>query len=69
MGRVRGDNADTGVPKDQESLETAIVGCLNTLGQEKVIDLLSKTDYADLFFETEENAAEDASGEPLEAVG
>jgi len=69
LGRVRGANADTGVPKDRESLENAIIGCLNTLGQDRVINLLSKTDYADLFFESEENAAEDASGEPLEGVG
>ena len=72
LGRVRGANSDTGVPKDREALEAEIIKCLNVLGQEKLIDLLSKTDYADLFFEAEdleENAAEDASGEPLESVG
>ena len=72
LGRVRGANSDTKVPRDREALETAIIKCLNVLGQEKLIDLLSKTDYADLFFEAEDlekNAAEDASGEPLESVG
>ena len=72
LGRVRGANSDTKVPRDREALETAIIKCLNVLGQEKLIDLLSKTDYADLFFEAEdleENAAEDEAGEPLESVG
>jgi phage terminase small subunit len=72
LGRVRGANSDTKVPRDREALETAIIKCLNVLGQEKLIDLLSKTDYADLFFEEEDlenNAAEDEAGEVLEEVG
>ena len=72
LGRVRGANSDTKVPRDREALETAIIKCLNVLGQEKLIDLLSKTDYADLFFEAEDlenNAAENEAGEVLEEVG
>ena len=36
---------------DKDTLETAIVGCLNVLGEEKVVQLLSKCDFADSLFE------------------
>jgi hypothetical protein len=36
---------------DKETLETAIVGCLNVLGEERVVQLLSKCDFADALFD------------------
>ena len=49
---------------DGETLETAIVGCLNVLGEEKVVQLLSKCEFSDEIFEEicEEDAGESARG-------
>ncbi len=51
LSRIRGANSDTGLSMDKDTLETAIVGCLNVLGEEKVVQLLSKCDFADALFE------------------
>ena len=44
---------------NKDTLETAIVGCLNTLGEDKVINLLQKCDFASNIFE-EGDIEEDA---------
>ena len=51
---------------DEETLETAIVGCLNVLGEEKVYDLLSKCDFT----EDEENGEPESvtEGPSLESL-
>ena len=46
LSRVRGANSDININLDEETLESAIVGCLNVLGEEKVYDLLDKCDFA-----------------------
>ena len=51
LSRIRGANSDTSFSMDKETLETAIVGCLNVLGEERVVQLLSKCDFADALFE------------------
>ena len=51
LSRIRGANSDTGLSMDKDTLETAIVGCLNVLGEEKVVQLLSKCDFANALFE------------------
>ena len=51
LSRIRGANSDTSVSMDKETLETAIVGCLNVLGEERVVQLLSKCDFAAALFE------------------
>lgn len=55
LSRIRGSSSDSGLSMDKDTLETAIVGSLNVLGYEKVINLLSKCDFAHEFFEDEEN--------------
>ena len=62
LSRIRGSNSDSGLSMDKDTLETAIVGCLNVLGEEKVVHLLSKCDFASTLFE--EDVDEDAE-EPL----
>ena len=62
LSRIRGANSDTGLSMDKDTLETAIVGCLNVLGEEKVVQLLSKCDFADaLFEENDSDYAEEPS--------
>ena len=51
LSRIRGANSDTSFSMDKDTLETAIVGCLDVLGEEKVVQLLSKCDFADALFE------------------
>jgi uncharacterized protein (UPF0335 family) len=51
LSRIRGANSDTSFSMDKDTLETAIVGCLNVLGEERVVQLLSKCDFADALFE------------------
>ena len=51
LSRIRGANSDGKVPTDKDTLEVAIIGCLNVLGYEKVINLLEKCDFAPHFFE------------------
>ena len=49
---------------DKETLETAIVGCLNVLGEEKVVQLLSKCEFSEEILEedSEENAGGSSTG-------
>jgi hypothetical protein len=62
LSRIRGANSNTGMSMDKDTLETAIVGCLNVLGEEKVVQLLSKCDFADsLFEEIDSDDAEEPS--------
>ena len=63
LSRIRGSNSDSGLSMDKDTLETAIVGCLNVLGEDKVVRLLSKCEFADALFE--ENGS-DYSEEPSE---
>ena len=62
LSRVRGANSDATGSMDKETLETAIVGCLNVLGEEKVVQLLSKCDFSEGV--PEEDGEEDAE-EPI----
>jgi len=63
LSRIRGANSDTGLSMDKDTLETAIVGCLNVLGEEKVVQLLSKCDFANsLFNESIEDVTEESIG-------
>jgi len=66
LSRIRGANSDININMDEETLETAIVGCLNVLGEEKVYDLLSKCDFT----EDEENGGPEnvTDGTPLESL-
>ena len=59
LSRIRGSNSDTGLSLDKDTLETGIVGCLNVLGEEKVVHLLSKCDFADNIFEEYGSEEED----------
>ena len=51
LSRIRGASGDANSGLDKDTLETAIVGCLNTLGEEKVLKLLEKCDFASNIFE------------------
>ena len=51
LSRIRGASGDATSGLDKDTLETAIVGCLNTLGEEKVLKLLEKCDFASNIFE------------------
>ena len=64
LSRIRGANSDTGLSMDKDTLETAIVGCLNVLGEEKVVQLLSKCDFANALFEENDS---DYAEEPSES--
>ena len=71
LSRIRGSNGDNGPSVNKDTLETAIIGCLNVLGEEKVVHLLSKCDFADtLFDEDDQDYAEEPSedGEEDESV-
>ena len=64
LSRIRGSNSDSGLSMDKDTLETAIVGCLNVLGEEKVVQLLSKCDFAgSLFDEYAEDEEDEAKKE------
>jgi len=60
LSRIRGANSNTARSMDKETLETAIVGCLNVLGEEKVVQLLSKCDFSEEILE--EGAEENEGG-------
>ena len=51
LSRIRGANSDSKISTDKDTLEVAIIGCLNVLGYEKVVALLEKCDFAHHFFE------------------
>ena len=54
LSRVRGANSDANINLDSETLEGAIVGCFNVLGEDVVMNLLSKCDFADSLFGEED---------------
>jgi len=67
LSRIRGANSDLNSSLDEETLETAIIGCLNVLGEEKVYNLLDKCDFTDFEEETEpESVTEGPSLESLD---
>ena len=45
---------ETNINLDSETLEGAIIGCLNVLGEDVVLGMLSKCDFADSLFTEEE---------------
>ena len=51
LSRIRGANSDGKLSMDKDTLEVAIIGCLNVVGYEKVVALLEKCDFAHHFFE------------------
>jgi len=51
LSRIRGSSTDGKISTDKDTLEVAIIGCLNVLGYEKVVALLEKCDFAHYFFE------------------
>ena len=59
LSRVRGTSGDTNSNLDSDALESAIVGCLNVLGEEQVISILSKCDFADNLFLEDDGENED----------
>ena len=54
LSRVRGANSDVNPNLDSETLEGAIIGCLNVLGEDVVIGMLSKCDFANSLFSEED---------------
>ena len=64
LSRVRGANSDLNINMDEESLESAIIGCLNVLGEEKVYDLLDKCDFTIYEEEEEKEEAESLTEQP-----
>ncbi len=54
LSRVRGANSDINTNLDSDTLEGAIIGCLNVLGEDVVLGMLSKCDFADSLFTEEE---------------
>ena len=69
LSRVRGATSDLNLTLDEETLESAIIGCLNVLGEEKVYDLLSKCDF-NIYEEDEENGEPESvtEGPSLESL-
>jgi hypothetical protein len=63
LSRVRGANSDVNINLDSETLEGAIIGCLNVLGEDVVLGMLAKCDFANSLFSEEE--LEDLSTESL----
>ena len=63
LSRVRGANSDVNTNLDSETLEGAIIGCLNVLGEDVVLGMLAKCDFANSLFSEEE--LEDLSTESL----
>ena len=63
LSRVRGSNSDANINLDTETLEGAIIGCLNVLGEDVVLGMLTKCDFANSLFSKEE--LEDLSTESL----
>ncbi len=69
LSRIRGSNNDTGLSVDKDTLETAIIGCLNVLGEVKVEHLLSKCDFSlELPEEDDQEDAEESSGDENETI-
>ena len=68
LSRIRGANSDGKLSMDKDTLEVAIIGCLNVLGYEKVVALLEKCDFAHHFFE-DLPPESDEEGPSLESLG
>ena len=68
LSRVRGANSDVNINLDEETLEGAIVGCLNVLGEEKIYDLIAKCDFTILEEEEENGEPEIITEEGVEEV-
>ena len=69
LSRIRGSNNDTGLSVDKDTLETAIIGCLNVLGEVKVEHLLSKCDFSlELPEEDDQEDAAESSGDENETI-
>jgi len=70
LSRVRGANSDANINLDSDTLEGAIIGCLNVLGEDVVLGMLAKCDFADSLFGeedlenigTESNVQSDSGG-------
>jgi len=54
LSRVRGANSDVNPNLDSETLEGAIIGCLNVLGEDVVLGMLAKCNFADSLFSEED---------------
>ena len=54
LSRVRGANSDINTNLDSETLEGAIIGCLNVLGEDVVLGMLAKCNFADSLFSEED---------------
>ena len=54
LSRVRGANSDVNPNLDSDTLEGAIVGCLNVLGEDVVLGMLAKCNFADSLFSEED---------------
>jgi hypothetical protein len=67
LSRIRGATSDVNTNLDEKSLEEAIIGCLNILGEEKVYDLLSKCDFT-IYEEEIENSDRESNEEVLTRV-
>ena len=62
LSRVRGANSDINTNLDEETLESAIIGCLNVLGEDKVYNLVSKCDFT-IYEEDGENEGTESNEE------
>ena len=62
LSRVRGANSDINANLDEETLESAIIGCLNVLGEDKVYNLVSKCDFT-IYEEDAENEGTESNEE------
>jgi hypothetical protein len=67
LSRVRGANSDVNPNLDSDTLEGAIVGCLNVLGEDVVLGMLSKCDFADSLF-TEEDLENIGTESVIESI-
>ena len=69
LSRVRGANSDINTNLDEETLESAIIGCLNVLGEDKVYNLISKCDFT-IYEEDGENGGTESNeeGSSLESL-
>ena len=69
LSRVRGANSDINTNLDEETLESAIIGCLNVLGEDKVYNLVSKCDFT-IYEEDGENEGTESNeeGSSLESL-
>ena len=67
LSRVRGANSDVNPNLDSETLEGAIIGCLNVLGEDVVLGMLAKCNFADSLF-TEEDLENIGTESVIESI-